>query len=104
MRAALESFESSVLKEMPGKKRDLSTLSELNDKLKGQKKINLPPEYEYSKLAEVGMLSILHTVHVRMCTLLYGTYIHVPAYIMQQLYLKLAKFGHELFHILCSYP
>ncbi len=54
MRAALEKFESSVLKEMPGKKRDLSVLSELNDKLEGQKKTTLPPNYEYSKLAEVG--------------------------------------------------
>ncbi len=67
MRAALESFESSVLKEMPGKKRDVSTLSELNDKLKGQKKINLPPEYEYSKLAEVGMLNTTYST----CTYVY---------------------------------
>ncbi len=53
MNEALGKFESTVIKELPGKKRDLSTLSKLDEQLKSQKKLSLPPNYEYSKLEEV---------------------------------------------------
>lgn len=62
MKAVLERFDSSVIKEMPSKKRDLSTLSKLEEQLKSQKKTSLPPCYEYSKLEEVDMHTVFYVL------------------------------------------
>lgn len=59
MKKALEILESFVIREMPSKKRDLSTLSKLDEQLKGQKKTSLPPGYEYAKLEEVSIVTVM---------------------------------------------
>lgn len=54
MKACIADFDKTVTKEIPVKKRDMSTLSDLSEKLKGQKKTTIPPELDYSKLEEVS--------------------------------------------------
>lgn len=57
MKACMAEFDKAVTKELPRRRRDLSALSELSQKLKEQKKTTIPTEYEYAPLEEVGVLS-----------------------------------------------
>lgn len=53
LKACLDNFENTVIKELPGKQQDMANLAELSEKLKGQKKTTIPPEYDYVTLEEV---------------------------------------------------
>ena len=54
MKACIADFDKTVTKKIPVKKRDMSTLSDLSEKLKGQKKTTIPTDLEYPKLKEVS--------------------------------------------------